>query len=122
MQDNTTTKGNKAEELAKNFLIEKGFSFITHQYRTRRGEIDLIMKNKKTLIFVEVRSRQHKSLVDPLETITWHKQQNIIYSAKVFMQYNPWTNDFEVRFDVICVYVNKLNCKITWIADAFRVE
>lgn len=122
MQGNSKTKGDEAEILAKAFLLNEGLTFVAHQYRSAQGEIDLIMKEKKELIFVEVRYRKTDNLVDPLETVTWKKQQRIIYTARVFQHCHPWTEDFDVRFDVVCIYGNQLNFKITWIADAFRVE
>lgn len=119
---NCKAKGNEAENFAKDFLLKQGLTFVQNQYRSSRGEIDLIMKDKTELVFVEVRYRKQSHFADPIETITWQKQQRIIYTARVFHQCHPWAENFDQRFDVIAIYGNQLNFKITWIADAFRVE
>lgn len=114
--------GNHAEAMAKAFLLEKGLNFLYHQYRTKTGEIDLIMQDKNEIVFVEVRFRDRNTLVDPLDTITYAKRQKLIRTALCFAQTHPWISAFSQRFDVICISGNELNSKISWIPNAFGVE
>lgn len=119
---NSYNLGNDAEMLAKQFLQEKGLSFLYHQYRTKRGEIDLIMQEKQTLVFVEVRFRQNTQFGYPQETVTWHKQQHLIKAACYFQQCHPWSKHYMLRFDVVAILGGKLNPEITWIPNAFGVQ
>ncbi len=119
---NNTETGNAAEIIAKQFLEAKGLRLIKEQYRIKRGEIDLIMRDKNELVFVEVRYRKDLSFIDPLETITQTKQNRLIRAALHFQQYREWTDALPCRFDVITISGIQPNHKITWIPNAFGVK
>lgn len=114
--------GNQAEELAKDYLRKQGLRFIEHQYRSKVGEIDLIMQDQQTLVFVEVRYRETDEFGAPEETITRSKQRHLIRTALYYQQTHEYTADFYSRFDVVAILGNKPNLKITWIPDAFGVQ
>jgi len=114
--------GNQAEALAKQFLLAKGLKFIQAQFNTPMGEVDLIMKDKAELVFVEVRYRENNAFGEGYETITHTKKQRIIRTAGYFYQIYPWADAHSCRFDVISITGNQLNPKITWIPNAFGVE
>ena len=65
-QSNQAAKliGNQGEDLALKYLQDQGFQLLYRNYRTRHGEIDLIMQDKDTLVFVEIKLRSEKSLID----------------------------------------------------------
>lgn len=121
-QSATQLVGNDAESMAKQFLERKGLLFLQHQFRTKWGEIDLIMRNDEDLVFVEVRSRTNDRFVDPVETISKVKRRRLIRTAQFFQLCNPWTSHYYLRFDIISVLGDKPNCKITWIPNAFGIE
>ena len=79
----TSTLGQKAEEEACKFLTQKGLKLIAKNYRTPRGEIDLIMQDSSEIVFIEVRSRKNSLFGTPIETIHFKKQQKIIYTALI---------------------------------------
>jgi len=122
MQKFNRTKGNWAESVAKFFLIDQGMELIAEQFKTKCGEIDLVMKLPDKIIYVEVRSLDRLSLIRPLETIDRYKQKKLIQTALLFQQRNLWSHAFCHRFDVIELIGTKANYKITWIENAFGVE
>ena len=97
--------GNQAEKQALHYLKSHQLSLITTNYFTKFGEIDIIMLDKQNeegvLVFIEVRYRKNIDYGHGFETITRHKQQKIIRSAKIFLLNYPKYNDFICRFDVI---------------------
>ena len=114
--------GNFAEELALQFLRTHKFQFVARQFSCKMGEIDLIMKDKKTLVFIEVRYRQNTAYGEPFESITRPKQRKLIRTALFYLKYRAWTRHFSARFDVISITGNQLTPKITWIPNAFGVQ
>lgn len=115
-------KGEWAEDIAKNYLLKKGLKILDERFTTPIGEIDLIMQEKKTLVFVEVRSRNKNLPVDPIETVTHHKQRRIILTAQCYLQRRPWLANLDCRFDVVGILGDLLNPQITWIPDAFQLK
>jgi len=111
--------GSKAERRASRFLRRQGLTKITHNYRCRMGEIDLIMRDGNSIIFVEVRYRKSSSHGHSQETVTYTKQQKIIRTAMNFLQRHPRYQRMNGRFDVIGMDATG---KITWIKNAFTVQ
>ena len=62
-------QGEAAERIACVYLQRAGLTLEARNFRTRRGEIDLIMRDRETLVFVEVRARSCRALVNPAETV-----------------------------------------------------
>ncbi len=96
----TTRFGQKGEDLALDYLQKKGYHFITRNFRRTHGEIDLIMEDGNTLVFVEVKSRTNRRYGEPKEAVTPFKQQHIKYTAKSFL-YAHRITDKSIRFDVV---------------------
>jgi putative endonuclease len=114
--------GTEYEKIAATYLKDQGLTLIKHQYECKVGEIDLIMRDKNELVFVEVRSRTTLAGGDLEETVTWPKQQRIIRAALFYTHSHDWTEAFYLRFDFVAILGNQLNCKINWIQNAFGVE
>lgn len=112
--------GIKAEELAKQHLEQQGLVTLTRNFRCRRGEIDLIMRQGKTLVFVEVRYRKSAAFGSPAETVTKSKQQKIITSANYYLT-GSGQHDMGCRFDVVAI-TGQHPAKIEWITDAFQMD
>ncbi|RUM49688.1 MAG: YraN family protein [Hydrogenothermus sp.] len=109
--------GIQKENLAVNYLKNKGYKIIKQNFYTKYGEIDIIAKNKDTLVFVEVRSKSYNKFGNPEETIDKTKQRKIINTAKVFLK--NYNLDFEeIRFDVIAILEENIN----HIENAFYLE
>ena len=113
--------GDLAERKACHFLIKKGLKLLETQYRSRFGEIDLIMQDHKQaqLVFVEVRYRSHTQYGDAVESVSLKKQMKIIKTAQYYLQTKQLIDTIACRFDVIGF--SKTN-KMTWIQDAFQVQ
>lgn len=108
--------GNKAEALAEQFLAGRGLKTVLRNYRCRGGEIDLIMREGATLVFVEVRLRTHGGFGSATESVAARKQQRIVLAAQHYLSTLGTTP--ACRFDV--VGMEALDTKrIDWIRDAF---
>lgn len=113
-------KGYEAETKAKEYLIKKGLRFIVNNYRSRFGEIDLIMGEGKAIIFVEVRSRSHRNFGGAAETISFDKRQKLIKTAQIYLSINKLHGKFPVRFDVVTL--EGMPLEVVWIKNAFGME
>lgn len=115
MKINKNNAGLEAEKLAETFLTRKGLKLVTQNYHCRFGEIDLIMKEGNTLVFVEVRLRSNKAFGNAAMSITKQKQQKLIATAQHFLQTHQ---DCACRFDAILMEKVNLN-DIEWLRNAF---
>ncbi|HEX5171592.1 MAG TPA: YraN family protein [Cyclobacteriaceae bacterium] len=93
--------GKEGERLAANFLMQKGFEVIYRNYRFRRAEIDLIVKQNDWLIFVEVKTRSSSSFGEPEEAVTVKKIRMIYDAAEEYIYAIDWKG--HIRFDIISV-------------------
>jgi len=115
----TVARGQAYENAAELYLLKQGLKKIARNYRCRGGEIDLIMQDRDTLAFIEVRYRASGSLVSPLETITPTKQRRIVRTAMVFLQAHAEFASRPCRFDAIAIEGKQDALRIDWIKDAF---
>ena len=107
------------EETAESFLRSHGLKLLQRNFSSRFGEIDLIMEDKETVVFVEVkyrRSNQHGSGAD---AVTFHKQGRISRTAAWYLVKNPQRAEQFCRFDVISINPQKKDQGINWIRSAF---
>lgn len=112
-----TVVGGDKERLACAHLEGKGLRLLERNYRCRRGEIDLVMRDASILVFVEVRFRASTRFGTPAETVGIHKQRKLAAAAAHYLQQNP--TNLPCRFDVIAFSGTN---RIDWIRDAFNVE
>jgi putative endonuclease len=111
--------GQIGEELATNFLVEKGFTILANNYRYQRAEIDIIAYKSTLLIFVEVKTRTTNQHGYPEEAITQKKIDLFLLAAEEFIHQLNWQHD--IRFDVIAISGgNHLPFQIHHIEDAFH--
>lgn len=111
--------GQENENLALKFLQNKGLLLVSRNYHTRHGEIDLIMKDRSQLVFLEVRFRLKEDFGSPLETVNQAKQQKIIRTSKIFLHSRGLTERVSCRFDVIGIIEKEGSKQIYWIRNAF---
>lgn len=109
--------GEKGEEIAKDFLIRKGYSIIKTNWTYGKLEIDIIAINNDFIVFIEVKTRSSAFIVEPEAAVTRKKQKQIIKAADKYMTFN--SIDKEARFDIITVLVSGEKIKITHIEDAY---
>lgn len=110
-------KGRLGEDEALSFFLQKGYNLIQRNFRTRGGEVDLILEKDTLLLFVEVKARSRSYLGAGLEAVTGKKQRRIIKAAG---EYLLLTNQFNrpLRFDVAEV----TSKGITHVENAFSGE
>jgi len=111
-------KGSAGETIAANYLAQKGFQLICKNYFTRYGEIDLVMKENKTLVFVEVKFGREGKCGKPLEWITKRKINRFVRAAKEYISRNN-LYDIPVRIDFVAILQTESGLKITHIPNAF---
>ena len=119
MQTPNAKLGRQAERRAKKFLAAHNLSSVTENYRTRFGEVDLIMYDDTTLVFIEVRYRRKNTHGYAVESIDSIKQSRIIRTAYEFLKVHP--HDGPVRFDVV-TFDETLSAKPHWIKNSFDAE
>lgn len=120
--DNTSKKmGEEAERLAQRYLEQRGLTLVTRNYRCRRGEIDLIMRDGNFLVFIEVRYRKNAVYGSALESVTRKKQRRLLLAANYYLQNERLSEDILCRFDVISA-LGQYNPEINWIKNAFQAE
>ena len=110
------------EALAAEYLRKKKFRLVASGYRGRFGEIDLIVENRKYLVFVEVKLRKSGSFAEAAEFVDHHKQKRLRTTASMYLADNP--TELQPRFDVIEIYAPEgtatRNPKIIHMEDAFQ--
>lgn len=116
----TQEKGRIAEDKALAYLLAQGLKLITRNYSCRLGEIDLIMRDKDYLVFIEVRARVSAKFGGGIASITYAKRQKIIKSASYYMLTHNAQSNMAMRFDVISI--DGKSASITWIKDAFGMD
>jgi putative endonuclease len=114
--------GNDAEETARIYLQKQGLILLERNYRCYSGELDLIMRDRDMIVFVEVRSKSRIDYGHPAETITRAKQKKIIRAATHFLQKKAWLYKVYSRFDVVAIEYLSDKYKLDWIKNAFLAE
>lgn len=95
-------RGQRGEDLARAHLEKKGYAFVEANWRCKAGEIDVILwAPDKTLVFVEVRTRQPTEFGLGYETVAGQKQKKLIRAAKWYIQKKKYWDD--ARFDVVSI-------------------
>ncbi len=108
-------RGGAAEAAAAAFLCSRGLSLLQSNYRCRRGEIDLVLREGPTIVFVEVRLRTNKAYGNAAESIVARKRARILAAARHYLAGKP---EAPCRFDV--VLFDRLDPpRMEWIRDAF---
>ena len=109
------------EAIAAKYLQKKRYKLVACGYRCRFGEIDLIVKNRKFLVFVEVKLRKTADFAAAREFVDGNKQDRLRATASMYLSQNP--TKLQPRFDVIEIYAPEgaltKDPVITHLEDAF---
>jgi putative endonuclease len=110
------------EALAAEYLRKKKYQLVAAGYHSRFGEIDLVVQNKRFLVFVEVKLRKNADFAKAMEYVDRRKQDKIRVTASVYLSQNP--TNLQPRFDVIEIYAPEgtatSNPEIRHMEDAFQ--
>lgn len=116
-------QGEDAEAACCRYLKSQGLKLLSTNFSCRTGEIDIIMLDKKMLVFIEVRFRKNNLFGGGLESITPSKQLKLRKTAELYLQQN--TQYKNARFDVVSMSKNnqtsdnKQPYSFDWITNAF---
>lgn len=110
------------EALAAEYLRKRGYQLVASGYRCRFGEIDLIVKDRKHLVFVEVKLRKSAQFAQALEYVDGRKQDRLRTTASIYLSENP--TSLQPRFDVVEIYapegIQTARPEIHHMEDAFQ--
>ena len=110
------------EALAAEYLRKKRYTLVAAGYRCKFGEIDLIVKNRKNLVFVEVKTRKSAQFARGADYVDGHKQDRLRITASMYLSQNP--TELQPRFDVIEIYAPEgpatARPEISHLEDAFQ--
>lgn len=104
----TVKPGRDQESQARTYLESKGYRFLAANYQTRRGELDLVMQEDETVVFVEVKSRSNLGFARPEESVTPAKQSKLAMAALAYVKENG-LSDRPLRFDVVAIGPGRLD-------------
>ena len=114
-----STRGRWAEELAARHLVAHGLVCRDRNFRSKFGEIDLVMNDGATVVFVEVRSRSGSGFMDPAESVDWKKRTRIARTADTWLRARGPAAMPACRFDVVSVTGDPEAPDIRWVRGAF---
>lgn len=117
---NTKSIGDYGEKLARRYLWFHGYWITEKNYRSRHGEIDIIAKKGKYIVFVEVKTRQEENISRfgrPARAVGYEKRQHIRYSVNEYLRNR--NNKKQPRIDIIEVYLSGKKHRIEHIKNAF---
>lgn len=99
--------GDFGEDFAADYLRQNGYSILERNYKTKSGEIDIIARNDKAVVFVEVKTRSSEKYGRPIEAVDYRKRKHLADVAGEYYSKNLF--DDEIRFDVIEVIAKQLS-------------
>jgi putative endonuclease len=110
--------GRRGEDLAESVFRRLGFDIVQRNYRCKHGEIDLIARRGRSLVFCEVKTRRTDTCGTPAEAVGFRKQSRLRRLAAVWLADHA-VGRVQVRFDVVSVIVRPDRSEVTHIPDAF---
>tara|TARA_A200000113_G_C8575513_1_gene260821 strand:+ start:18 stop:368 length:351 start_codon:yes stop_codon:yes gene_type:complete len=109
--------GRLGENIAKDFLKQKGFIIIALNWRHLHYEIDIVARHQNILVFVEVKTRSTFKYGFPDESIDHKKENRLREAAEIYIEQKDLHN--EIRFDIVSIVKNNFEEKVYHITDAF---
>lgn len=118
-ENTSKTKGFHAEEIACRYLVSKGLLLVEKNFFCRFGELDLIMKEKDSLVFVEVKYKKNQDFASCISAVTEKKQKKVKQTALYYLHKNQLFEKIACRFDVVTLCGNISCPEISWLPSAF---
>ncbi|MGE7990634.1 YraN family protein [Pseudomonas sp. NPDC089554] len=120
-QASPCTAGQAAEEQALEHLRGQGLQLLARNWRCKGGELDLVMLDTDTVVFVEVRYRLHADFGGALGSIDERKQKRLVLAASLFLQKEARWADYPCRFDVVALQGSQhAGRPFQWLKNAFE--
>ena len=114
---NNIVRGKSGEEIARDYILSKGYTILEKNYRNKIGEIDIIAMDYDILVFIEVKTRTSTLYGYAFEAVDSKKQRKIINTSMIYVKYKNYLNT-QLRYDIIEVYMTN-NIKINHLENAF---
>lgn len=111
----TREQGRRYEVFAAEYLKKQGYRILEQNFYCRQGEVDLIARDGKVLVFIEVKYRKTLHSGTPAEAVNRRKQQKIRQAARYYLYRKNYGEDIPCRFDVVSIAGEKISV----IRDAF---
>jgi putative endonuclease len=114
-------RGQEAEALACDFLIGQGLELLERNYRRRLGELDLVLRDRDTLVIVEVRTRTRSDYGGAAASVDGWKRRRLVRAAQQLLQQRRELARLAARFDVVVVHGTGTETpRVEWIRHAFE--
>lgn len=114
--------GSAAEDRACAYLQQQGLKLLTRNFRGPRGELDLVMQDRRQVVFVEVRYRRRQHFGSGADSVTASKRDKLVKTALYYLQCHPEVSRLANRFDVVSISGEPPQDEIDWIPNAFLAE
>ena len=116
----TQQRGDAADALARQHLEKHGLRLLAQNWRCRLGELDLVMLDADTVVFVEVRYRRYSAWGGAAESVDARKREKLSRAAQHFLQQESRWAKYPCRFDVIAINADsQAPAQLDWIQNAF---
>ena len=119
---NRRTQGSHVEALAREFLLRQGLTPVAANANYRGGELDLVMRDGNTLVFVEVRYRRGSGFGGGAASVDANKRRKLVHAAGLFLAAHREHAKAPCRFDVIDASGDPETPAFDWLRDAFRAD
>jgi putative endonuclease len=113
--------GREGERIAERYLKKKGYALVERNYRCRGGEVDLIVLDRRVVVFVEVKTRTDHGFGNPLEAVEPRKQRRMILAAQLFLHQKK-LHERDARFDVVGISWPGTEPVVEHVQNAFEIS
>ena len=113
--------GKEGERIAEAYLRRKGYKIVERNFRCALGELDLIVLDRRVLVFVEVKTRTGDGFGTPFEAVEFRKQQKMIHAAQYFIA-QKGLQQRDSRFDVVGISWLRREPMVEHIKNAFELS
>jgi putative endonuclease len=121
MPDQRQLLGAEGERAAERFLRRQRYTIVHRNYRCPRGEVDLVVLDRRAVVFVEVKTRTRPGCGSPLEAVDHRKQRRIARAAQYYLAEHR-LQDRDARFDVVGVWWEDGRLRCEHVKNAFEVK
>ncbi len=115
-------RGAQVEAAARDYLVAAGLRALAANAQARHGELDLVMRDGDTVVFVEVRYRRSAAFGGGFASVDAGKRRRLVLAARQFLAAHRDLRDAPCRFDVIDASGDPATPKLQWLRDAFRAD
>ncbi|MDG1901351.1 MAG: YraN family protein [Bacteroidales bacterium] len=109
--------GKRGEKIAAEYILKKGYTILTKNWRFGKDEIDIIAIDKSDLVIIEVKTRSNNYFGDPQDAVDFKKETFMIRAAEAYVEIE--NIDYNIRYDIIAIIINNTRAIINHTTDAF---